>query len=153
MSVSRTVGRAYGFMKTSSSSPRIKQAFENMKADPEVKVPQDLRLTVALCQTKPIDSSIHALELSGIFVTKDFEEIGQLAQISVEMGKEGANCLITARLPEATHKKTADELGHVFNLLYSCTEIMVVDEREMPVATDVYFKNGNGVYVSKRLNP
>ncbi len=143
---SRKTGIAYGFLQTSSKAERIKQAFHNMKADPEVMVPQNLVLAVGFSHTAPIDASFHGLgEPTRIFGVSDSDDLGQLLRISVEMGKKGANCVVRVHLPDATHEKAAGELGHVFNLMYGCTEIM--GDAEKPVA-DIYFKNEAGIYVS-----
>ena len=169
MEVSSKVGRAHGFMQTGSSASRIREAFGRMKADPEAKVPGDLELIVGrapddrpfqafqiavlLFENPASDESKLFDMLSQIFRVSDRNDLHRLLQISVDMEKEGANCIVQAALPNATNEKTAAELGHVFNLTYSCTEIMMVDGNENPVATDIYFKNENGIYVSKRPRP
>jgi hypothetical protein len=152
MNASRKVGIAHGFLQTSSPPQRIIQAFRNMKAEPEVGIPKSIDLIVGFSQAAPIDASLFGSENhSRIFGVSDANGIGQLLRISIEMGKKGANCVIQAIFPGALHKQTALELGQVFNLMYSCTEIL--GEAEKPVA-DVYFKNENGIYVSTlKTNP
>ncbi|MBU0527226.1 MAG: hypothetical protein ABH983_02705 [Candidatus Micrarchaeota archaeon] len=152
MNASRKVGLAHGFLKTGSSPQRIIRAFQNMKADPEVMVPKNIDLIVGFSQIAPIGASIFGSKNSfGIFGVSGANDISQLLRISVKMGIEGANCIVRAVFPDAANKKTALELGQVFNLMYSCTEIL--GEAEMPVA-DIYFKNEAGIYVSTlKTNP
>ncbi len=146
MNASRKVGLAHGFLKTSSSPQRIVQAFQNMKAEPEVGIPRNLDLTVGLSQKFRITCSIlQSKNFSEIFGLSDPDDIGQLLWISVKMGIDGVNCILRATFPDAANKKTALELGQVFNLMYGCTEIL--GEIEKPVA-DIYFKNEAGIYVS-----
>jgi len=160
MTTLRKIGMAYGFLKTESSASRIKKAFGNMKAEPEVMVPRDLDLCVAFLRLKSASGSFGgkenrpqidvAIEADVIpHFTEMLTNIGedpQLLEITAKMAEGCVNCIIPAILPDATNKKAADELGHVFNLMYSCTEIM--GNAEIPVV-DIYFKNEEGIYVSK----
>jgi hypothetical protein len=148
MSQKKIVGRAYGYIQTQSPASRVRQAFANMKAAPEEMISEALELAVALSQKMPIGAAAFKgpKKAGGIFGTADEGEIAQLVRISLEMGKQGANMIIVAALPNATHQETAVDLGQIFNLTYSCTEIM--GEAEVPVA-DIYFKNEMGIYVSK----
>lgn len=152
MNASRKVGLAHGFLQTPSTAKRIKQAFQNMKAEPEVGIPKNIDLFVGFSQTAQIDSSIlQSGDSSKIFGISDPDDIAQLLWISVKMGGKGANCIVRATFPDAANKETALELGQVFNLMYGCTEIL--GEVEKPVA-DIYFKNESGIYVSTlKTNP
>ena len=148
MKTAGKVGKAYGYIKTQSQVPRVKQAFANMKAAPEEMIPPNLGLTVAISGKRPIDSSVFRdqEETHETFGTMDNDEVAQLIKISLEMGGKGANMMIIATLPESTNTETASELGQIFNLTYSCTEIL--GDSEIPVA-DIYFKDENGIFVSK----
>lgn len=148
MKTAGRIGRAYGYIKTQSQAPRVKQAFANMKAAPEEGIPANLGLAIAISREQPIGSSVFRddKETQEIFGTADKDETGQLLRISLEMGGKGANMMIVATLPESTNTETASELGQIFNLTYSCTEIL--GDAEIPVA-DIYFKDENGIFVSK----
>jgi len=146
MNASRKVGSAYGFLKTGSAPKRISEAFRNMKAEPEVMVPANLELIVAFSHKVPINASFHGLKgPSQVFGLDNAGDLSQLLKVSVKMGEKGANCVIRAIMPEVSGEQTARELGHVFNLMYSCTEIM--GDAQKPVA-DIFFKNEDGIYVS-----
>ena len=125
-------GKAYAFFKSHSPGKRIRQALENMKADPEARIPSGMQFSLHV-MIRTEDNLWEA----------DKNELAAAAQ---KMRKKGANYLLKSVLADATNRETADILGDIFNLIYSCTEIL--GPEKIPVA-DIYFKQENGVYVSK----
>lgn len=131
----RNDGRAYGFFWSQSSGKRIREALRNMKAEPEVKIPEKM------------DFSLHHLNevVAGLSGIGKYEG-HKLLLIAREWKGKKANYMLKSILPEATNRETADILGDVFNLMYSCTEIL--GPQNKPIA-DIYFRLENGIYVSK----
>jgi len=143
----KNTGRAYCFFKSSGevsgkgigpAKKRIRQALANMKADPEVNLPQTARFSLY---------NLGELVPKLLLFTCDGKKT-PLTIITQEWQKKGADYLLKVALPGATNKETAGLTGDVFNLLYGCTEIPYVDSQEKPIA-DIYFRQENGVYVSK----
>lgn len=143
----KNTGKAYCFFKSSeevsgkgteAAKKRIRQALANMKADPEVRIPQNLRLSIY---------SLNELVPKLLLFTENGKKT-PLTVIAEEWREKGADYLIRVVLPAATNRATADLAGDVFNLLYGCTEIPYVSSRGFPVA-DIYFRQENGVYTSK----
>ncbi|NYZ76886.1 hypothetical protein H0O02_01065 [Candidatus Micrarchaeota archaeon] len=142
-------GKAYCFFRSSEefskrkfskANNRIQRALDRMKADPDIKnpIPQSLRLSVHV-----LGELVQKLS----FLTVDGNKT-PLTIIAEEWQKKGADYVLRAVQPAATNLEVADNLGYIFNLLYGCTEMPYVDPKGMPVG-DVYFRQENGIYVSK----
>lgn len=143
----KNIGRAYCFFRSSEdvsgkgrepAKARIMQALANMKADPEARIPQSVNFSVY-----NLDELIPKLSLLGCDGKKT-----PLTVLAEEWQKKEADYLLKVVLPLATNRETADLAGDILNLVYSCTEILYIDSKEIPV-TDIYFKQENGAYVSK----
>lgn len=142
-------GRAYCFFKSSEefskrkfsrANNRLQRALKGMKADPDILVPIPQNLRISLHRLGELVPKLSLLDCNG--------KKTPLTLIAEEWQKKGADYLIKAIQPASTNRKVADDLAYVFNLLYGCTEIPYVNDKGIPVA-DVYFRNENGIYVSK----
>ena len=142
-------GRAYCLFKSSEefskvkfskANNRLQRALKGMKADPDILVPIPQNLRVSLHNLDELIPKLSLLDCNG--------KKTPLTLIAEKWQKKGADYLIKAVQPVASNHEVANNLGDIFNLLYGCTEIPYVDSREIPIA-DVYFRNENGIYVSK----
>jgi len=127
-------GRAYAFFQSPCTRERIVQALANMKAEPEMKLPRALGLEVV-----PLAKVCHGHPI----VSEDAER--PLLGLAILWQEKKANFFMKAVLAGQTDRQVAGIVGDIFNLLYSCTEILGPENK--PVA-DVYFRYGNA-YVSK----
>ena len=127
-------GRAYAFFHSPCTRERIIQALDRMKAEPETKLPNALGLHVV-----PLAEVCHGHPV----VSEDVEK--PLLALALQWQEKKANFFMKTALEGQTDKQVAGIMGDIFNLLYSCTEIL--GPGRVPIA-DIYYRIGSG-YVSK----
>lgn len=163
-------GLAYGFFKAEKAthgmfpgSPavpvtrvRVARALSILKADTELGIDKGLGFHVSLIGINSAGGLRfrRAEPLVQVFGPLEPGDSSQLISITFAMAVKGANCIVRASLAEASDERVACELGHAFNMLYPCAPMLVAVENNSksepaPVAMDIFFRNGNGLYVSK----
>lgn len=128
-------GRAYCFFQSPCTTERIEKALAGMKAAPDLNLPKRLDLSVDC-----ISAAHSALWQMGAGAD------GTISGAATLWTGKGANYVTAAALPGASNHETANVLGDVFNILYSCSPVL--GDAAKPIA-EIVFRNDNGVYVSK----
>lgn len=135
----RPPGRAYAFFQSPCTTQRIQRALDTMKAHPDMNIPQAMEMVAD--RIRPLKR-----------VTRENAPVrpvalgGPLLEIAATWARKGANYAVESSLPEATSQETAGVLGDVFNLLYSCSPVL---GRAVKPIVGIFFRNGDGAYVSK----
>lgn len=131
-----TEGRAYGIFYSPCMRGRIQEALDRMKLAPDIGMPREMRFSIyEAADIREGAAILRADERPLIAIAREWE------------GK-GANFFIRCTLPGAGNRDTANWMGDIFNILYSCSPVL--GDFQNPIA-DVYFRNEAGAYVSKRL--
>ena len=157
-------GKAYGFFRSSCKVGNIDRTLKDirqgmlndMKLEPEPNIPKELKLNV--CGLSLISSGTEAtgfvLDIeTRLYMKRTASPTAprdmQLVIIAKEWETKGANFFMQAALPEATNEKAAGELAVVMNILYSGWVVVGRDENDPKPILDIYFRNVEGIYVSK----
>ena len=137
-------GLAYGVFKCSDPRPlpvlvaRFKEALENVKkAHEKTKIPPETEFLVLDIRR-------------GMTYAFTVDNAAGLMEKAEALEKDGANFLIRSSLAGVPNEIAARDLGDVLNMLYGGTELFDAenDGREKLVM-DVFFRNGEGVFVSQ----
>lgn len=139
----RRPGLAYGAFKCSDTREpvallkRMRQALQNMKdASEETKIPKEIEFSVF-----NLPEGMHKITL---------DEGPELVVVIEPLIEKGANYVVKAELPGAENHVTAHELAYAFSCLYGGTELFDAEnDGQAKLVMDVYFKQENGVWVSK----
>ena len=137
-------GLAYGVFKCSDLRPkqelsaRLRQALENIKlASDETGIPRETQFSVFGIQEGKVQVRVNG-------------ETAALIEMIEVLERLGANFMIISSLPNATNAITARDLGDVFNMLYSGTELFDIEqETGIKPVMDVFFRDESGRYISK----
>lgn len=147
---------AWGFLKTDTTTQRLNLAIRRMKAAPEQsgvdpKLEVEVRkfaIQCACCESADAERKIWMMLRANL----DLIDSMSMHVIMTDMSRRGAKHVFIAAMDGLTSLELGKELGQVFNILYSCTDLVAVHGSEpnpIPDLMDIYVRNEKRIWISK----
>ncbi len=151
---------AFGFLQTNTTTQRINLAVRRMKdATEETGIPKTLDVEVRKFATKGGCGGylVNERRVMGLLLPELGPIETMLIQvIMTEMAQLGSTHLFRARMEGKTSVELGVELVQLFNIMYSCTDIVNVHPKsdgtsEIPNLMEIYVKTETGIWMSKLM--
>jgi|GEM_PF-2134090 hypothetical protein len=147
---------AWGFLKTATTTQRLNLAIRRIKdATEETSVPPKLevevrkfRISCGCCGSAYDERRVWRILQSALDPMTSIT----MHVIMTDMSRKGATHVFIGSMEGKTSTELGVELGQLFNIMYSCTNLVAVHGPEpnpIPDLMDVYAKTEAGIWMSK----